>query len=435
MAPDARKRAADVPCDNPSISKWPRILDSEVMPFATEHRSISNLANRRNPSTGPLKSAQSCTTAHPKQDIEFRLPSNAQTMNLHASQSLSLHGQQHSGTSSKSGTMPAPLPTVHKPVILHQQHPDSRLCQDFHWVPYPLGLMSFDSWHRLHHGEDMQPSLPARCPVCRQERIATTHMRKLFLVAERLTWDDRLVWIHEKDLNEELNVKVNYELGILNPFVEEPEQILGGRNSRNNKFYPYQNEHEMKLAMKLIFMTNDITATTWALWISTQLHLQKMLDEDHSTGSPRTASGSTSIQVKHELTSSTTSGRQKTPVPIDTIDLTVLPEPASRIANGKWYWVPTPPSSLAKVAHGITSSKEPRACQGRFASMNGRFTSPPQPKRIESYKSLQDFYSLLDRIERTSYVGALFLEAYAEKLRDDMCKSCWLKHNVKLDLF
>jgi hypothetical protein len=260
-------------------------------------------------------------------------------------------------------------------------------------------------------------------------------MRKLFLVAERLTWDDRLVWIHEKDLNEELNVKVNYELGILNPFVEDPEQILGGKNSRNNKFYPYQNEHEMKLAMKLIFMTNDITATTWALWISTQLHLQKMLDEDHSTGSPRTASGSTSIQVKHELTSSTTSGRQKTPVPIDTIDLTVLPEPASRIANGKWYWVPTPPSSLAKVAHGITSSKEPRACQGRFASMNGRFTSPPQPKRIESYKSLQDFYSLLDRIERTSYVGALFLEAYAEKLRDDMCKSCWLKHNVKLDLF
>jgi hypothetical protein len=38
-------------------------------------------------------------------------------------------------------------------------------------------------------------------------------------------------------------------------------------------------------------------------------------------------------------------------------------------------------------------------------------------------------------MERTSYVGTLFLEAYAERLRDDMCKSCWLKHNIRLDLF
>jgi hypothetical protein len=52
-----------------------------------------------------------------------------------------------------------------------------------------------------------------------------------------------------------------------------------------------------------------------------------------------------------------------------------------------------------------------------------------------SYKTLQDFYTLLDRIERTSYVGAVFLEAYAEKLSDDMCKDCWFKHNVKLDMF
>jgi hypothetical protein len=76
-----------------------------------------------------------------------------------------------------------PSPTIYKPAILHRQHPDSKIGQDFHWVPYPLGLMSFDSWHKLHHHEDIQPSLPFRCPVCRQERKATAHMRKVFLVA------------------------------------------------------------------------------------------------------------------------------------------------------------------------------------------------------------------------------------------------------------
>lgn len=52
-----------------------------------------------------------------------------------------------------------------------------------------------------------------------------------------------------------------------------------------------------------------------------------------------------------------------------------------------------------------------------------------------SYKTLQGFYKLLDKIERTSYVCAKFLEAYAEKLRDDLCKDCWFKRNVNLDLY
>jgi hypothetical protein len=30
-------------------------------------------------------------------------------------------------------------------------------------------------------------------------------MRKVFLVAKRLSWDDKIVSIHDKDLNEELN--------------------------------------------------------------------------------------------------------------------------------------------------------------------------------------------------------------------------------------
>lgn len=81
-------------------------------------------------------------------------------------------------------------------------------------------------------------------------------------------------------MNEELNWAVNYELGILDPCIEDPEQIFGGKKSLVNKFHPYQNEHEVKLALKLIFITQDMTETTWALWIGTQMHLQDLFDED-----------------------------------------------------------------------------------------------------------------------------------------------------------
>jgi hypothetical protein len=69
----------------------------------------------------------------------------------------------------------------------------------------------------------------------------TAHMRKLFLVAERLTWEEGLVSDQDKDLNEELNWRFNYELGILDPFVEDLEHVPGGKHSQVNKCHPYQN--------------------------------------------------------------------------------------------------------------------------------------------------------------------------------------------------
>jgi hypothetical protein len=39
----------------------------------------------------------------------------------------------------------------------------------------------------------------------------------------------------DKDLNEELNWKVSYELGTLDPFVEDAEQVQGGKHSKSNK--------------------------------------------------------------------------------------------------------------------------------------------------------------------------------------------------------
>ena len=55
---------------------------------------------------------------------------------------------------------------------------------------------------------------------------------------------------------------------------------------------------------------------------------------------------------------------------------------------------------------------------------------PAMVKKESSYQTLQDFYSLLDRIERTSPMGAKFLEAYAQRLHVETCKDCWFNMNV-----
>lgn len=257
----------------------------------------------------------------------------------------------------------------------------------------------------------------------------TPHMRKMFLVAERLSWEDGITSVHDKSLNEELNWAVNYELGILDPFVEDPEQVPGGKNSQTNSFYPYANEYEMKLAFKYIFMTEDITEATWALWIRAQLDLQKTLggdDMDRTPKKPNLNQDGLKILEKQ-------SSRPKASE-IETIDLTHSPPPPSRPAPG----IPTPPSPFNKPSAPSKTNTSPSANTARHAS-SARPASPPPyfdaHRRIVSYATLQDFYTLLDSIERTSYASAVFLEAYAEKLRDDLCKACWLARNINLALY
>ncbi|EAT86287.1 hypothetical protein SNOG_06456 [Parastagonospora nodorum SN15] len=264
-------------------------------------------------------------------------------------------------------------------------------------------------------------------------------------LAERLSWDDKLVAMPDKDRNEELNWAVNYELGILDPFVEDAENIPGGKNSRYNRFYPYRNEYEMKLAFKLIFMSEELSATSWALWISAQMHLQTMLEGGEQMDASPSAVLPPPTRMKDERLPTVTPAQQGTREPIETIDLTGSPEPVPKPTTGRSYGLSTPPSSLSKSPHSIAVAggshrkdgvyKTVAASIANFEEAGGPSTEPSPLRQIESYKTLQDFYSLLDKIERTSYVGALFLEAYAEKLRDDMCKDCWFKHNVNVDLF
>jgi hypothetical protein len=168
----------------------------------------------------------------------------------------------------------------------------------------------------------------------------------------------------------------------------------------------------MKLAFKLFFMTENLTEASWSLWIGMQMDIEKMLSECEDTDAG--PSGSISKELQTTLTKP---GSNKT-------NITVSPDRASDLAV-KSSGLPIPLSSSAKKLSDVKGTDCVLGSSLDFA----------HGERIVSYKTLQDFYTLLDKIERTSYVGALFLEAYAEKLRDDMCKDCWVKHNVNLDMF
>ncbi|KAF1845488.1 uncharacterized protein K460DRAFT_366363 [Cucurbitaria berberidis CBS 394.84] len=397
-----RKRPAQLIWKDPIVSKVSRTIDTEVTPPVPRHRLAANCESHVGPpllstparalASSSRPSIQSLPPSASKVAIE-NTPSRASQSSLVSQKLVQRVVPELSHTRSIHSPISIAEPATHKPSILHQPHPDSKLCQDFHWVPYPLGLMPYNSWHHLHHREDVQPSLPFVCPVCRRERKATAHMRKVFLVAERLTWEEGLVSTHEKDINEELNWKFNYELGVLLPFVEDAEHVKGGKNSRANIFYPYQNEHEAKLALRFIFMTENVTETSWALWIGMQLDLEKMLGEHE---------GSNVVPSSYESLPE----EQKSPQLKDNVTL---------LKNAE--------VELIDDTVSADRASEPSA------------SSHHSNKRIMSYQTLQDFYSLLDRIERTSYVAAWFLEAYAEKLRDDMCQDCWFDHNVKVDVF
>ncbi|KAH8636448.1 hypothetical protein IG631_08283 [Alternaria alternata] len=278
--------------------------------------------------------------------------------------------------------------------------------------------MPYDSWYKLHHsnGGDIQPKPALSCPTCGGKREMTAHMHKLFLVAERLTWEDGLLSAHEKELNANLNLKINNELGIQWPIVNDPVHALESNHSKKNKFHPYYNEHEMILALELLSTTESLTEASWSLWLGMQLYAEKTWGAGETTGSL----SSETMAGEHMRAPDTTSHDCVSERPRHTSGLLTPPltsekQPVRGNASLKTSTTPVLPM---QHSHSTTNAT----------------TSSSRSNRIVSYRSLQDFYTLLDQIERTSYVGALFLEAYAERLRDDMCKDCWFAHNVRLDV-
>lgn len=337
-----------------------------------------------------------------------------------------------------------------KPIVKHRNHPDCGVGRNFHSVPYPLTLLTYGSWHTLHNRPDPNISHQFRCPQCRKDRgTPSPHAHKLFLVAERLSWEDSTISTLERNQNEELNWEVNYQLGILEPAMEDPDQFPGGKNSRANKWYPYDNEFEVVAAMKLVEKATSLTEGSWRAWVDMVDYLPSEPDElpgaSHRGGLGETVD----LLPKHQCLegrgvntpSSTPSRISKKSHDITSYDLenispSLLPTPPSsspmfaqekESLNTLITPLPTTEEATFDFSRNhdcvvVETRQTERKCEGAS-----------QERQSKTHSTLQDFYSLLDKIERTSFVGARFLEAYAEYLHDDLCRDCWFKHNIVLD--
>nr|OQO22166.1 hypothetical protein B0A51_08369 [Rachicladosporium sp. CCFEE 5018] len=183
--------------------------------------------------------------------------------------------------------------------IRHANHPASGCGQNFHNVPYPISLLPFDSWHALHENEDWQ----GLCAKCRKPRPFSSHDRKLFLVAERLSWADRPVPRQDRELNEINLWSVNADLGIVDPAIENPAIVPGGHHSRTNCWHPYASEADAVAAMSLAKTAESLTDASFTLWA--RLHaVKKPLLPPPRPPSPLAStaqSGKTTLTVEQEL--------------------------------------------------------------------------------------------------------------------------------------
>jgi hypothetical protein len=195
-------------------------------------------------------------------------------------------------------------------------------------------------------------------------------MRKIFLVAERLTWDDAIVSIHDKDKNEQLTWEVNYELGILDPYVEDAEQVPGGKNSQANKWHPYQNEYEMRQALDLIFIAENITPVSWSLWIGMQMNLEKMLGDEEDIPKPQAPVNEPESAKRKPL--GIIDANDRTNGEVLEIDLTVSPDDAlhPKTSSASTFGMPTPPSSFQSPVKTTSRAAAPSGAGFAIFSTN-----------------------------------------------------------------
>ncbi|KAL1638836.1 hypothetical protein SLS58_008541 [Diplodia intermedia] len=269
----------------------------------------------------------------------------------------------------------------YKPRVKHRNHPDSGVGENFHSVPYPLGLMPYSSWH------------------------------KLFLIAERLSWEDGTVPTAERELNQELTWEVNFQLGIEAPTLQDPEQVAGGKNSKLDRWFPFESEADCTAALQLIAKADCLSEKSYSLWLKMLEALYTVLPEE----------------------------RQERPVSQDALPQAAASQVDTAASADKHaaLQLPTPPSSsqpfASQTSQGPASTAHPPSPYHYREPPPVDNCDPTTPIAKPIHRSLPEFYALLDTIERTSYVGAQYLEAYAEQLRHDCCEGCWWSHNIATD--
>ncbi|KAK8160250.1 hypothetical protein BC567DRAFT_266443 [Phyllosticta citribraziliensis] len=264
--------------------------------------------------------------------------------------------------------------------------------------------------------------------------------------------------VAQLERNQEMTWEVNFRLGIYEPFIEELDQVPGGKHSQESPFYPFEGMSDFSSVMLLVAKGEDLTEASFNMW-------QRMLDILHySLGpddvvEPHESSGPTDApSVKQSPDSQLSLSR-----PLEVEDLPTPPgssqldpsQPAqdfplsphnskkSLEEIGRNNHLPTPPvssqpgpdlsSGISTGSPGLLAQTPPSSNSGPKAPMTPEMDNVSQideTSRRPPRRTLPEFYSLLDMIERTSYVGARFLEAYAEGLRNDCCTECWFTLNV-----
>ncbi|KAK6435452.1 hypothetical protein LTR95_008357 [Oleoguttula sp. CCFEE 5521] len=191
------------------------------------------------------------------------------------------------------------LPRPFELRISHGTHPASGCGQNFHDVAYPNSLLPFNSWHALHENEDWE----GVCAKCRKSRPFSGHDRKLFLVAERLSWADRPVPRQDRELNEINLWSVNADLGIVEPAIEDSAIVPGGHHSRTNCWHPYASEADAMAAMSLVKTAESLTDTSYSLWARLHIVRKPLLPPPRPPSSPVFTSrvGTTTLTAEQEV--------------------------------------------------------------------------------------------------------------------------------------
>jgi len=211
-----------------------------------------------------------------------------------------------------------------------------------------------------------------------------------------LSWQNGIVSYKQRERNERLNWGVNYKLGIVEPAVEEDAQEPGGIHSRTNPWHPFQTEHEMEASMGLITKATILSESSWKVWLE-------------MTEAVRPSTG-----VLARISDSGPGVGQRV-----CIDLPAEPTTIAAIH------VPDVKSKASAYVAEQHSRRQPHAgTKAKPESLESAMANFTTSKL--SYRTLPEFYCMLDKIERTSYVGARYLEAYAEYLHNtDSCSDCW----------
>lgn len=320
-------------------------------------------------------------------------------------------------------------------------------------------MLPFGSWKALHTNDGDLPVADSNshgycCPQCAKSRgEPSPHARKLFLVAERLSWEDGTVSRSERFLTEGLVWEINYRLGITEPvMLADESHTPGGTCSKENEWHPFHSEEELDAAMELIERADCLSSASWALWLTVKDYTLGLHQANKSTAERNVEEDVHISRIKSANPADTTlptppaSGLIDNEDFLETFHLEGLLDEVDEtphvtiLRHAKKMWM----REIKELSSsGLASKAEVLALhpfgprKGHLATVFESMTppsppvEPPQPDCVITFRTLMRFYELLDKIERTSYVGARFLETYAEYLTKDVCGDCWANHYIE----